>query len=111
MRRTILWLASACVVGSMFAVLTRANASGKHIDCVGTKRAIVVDTKAHRLALCEDGKSVETFDVRLGRNGVGKTREGDGKTPLGRYLLGEPRGSAKYTTFVPVGYPTEAQPR
>jgi murein L,D-transpeptidase YafK len=27
----------------------------------------------------------------LGRGGVGKTREGDGKTPIGVYPLGEPR--------------------
>lgn len=49
--------------------------------------------------------------MRLGKHGVGKEREGDGKTPIGRYALGAPRRSKAYATFIPVGYPTEEQRR
>jgi murein L,D-transpeptidase YafK len=81
------------------------------VDCAPFRASIVVDTSAHRLALCEGGKNVETFGVRLGKHGVGKEREGDGKTPLGRYPLGDPRSSVAYGTFIPIAYPTEAQRR
>lgn len=72
---------------------------------------IVVDTKAHSLVLCEGGKTSATFDVRLGRGGVGKTKEGDHKTPLGTYALGEPRKSQRFGTFIPIGFPTDEQRR
>ena len=87
---------------------TRARSAS--VVCPTASRAIVVvDTARHAMALCESGKTIETFSVRIGRHGTGKTREGDGKTPLGVYGLGEPRSSASYGTFVPVEYPTAEQ--
>jgi murein L,D-transpeptidase YafK len=53
--------------------------------------------------------TVGVYSVYLGRGGVGKRREGDGKVPLGRYKLGVPRASEKYGTFIPIGYPTDVQ--
>ena len=52
---------------------------------------------------------VETFGVHLGRAGTGKTRAGDGKTPIGTYPLGKPRASKRYGMFIPIGYPTAEQ--
>jgi hypothetical protein len=77
--------------------------------CVGADRRVVVDLAAHRLALCDGTTLVQAFSVRLGRGGVGKTREGDGKTPIGLYALGSPRPSQRYGTFIPIGYPTDEQ--
>jgi murein L,D-transpeptidase YafK len=68
-----------------------------------------VDLDEHQLTLCEQGKVVETFGVRLGRGGIGKTRSGDGKTPTGTYPLGTPRPSKRYGMFIPIGYPTADQ--
>jgi murein L,D-transpeptidase YafK len=68
-----------------------------------------VDTASHRLHLCEDHEATRSFDVRLGWGGVGKTTEGDQRTPLGEYPLGAARASMKYGTFVPIGYPTAEQ--
>ena len=80
------------------------------VDCKGVEApVVVVETASHTLALCEDGAAVQTYRVRLGKRGVGKTREGDEKTPLGRYSLGAPRGSTSFGTFVPIGYPTPVQ--
>jgi hypothetical protein len=70
---------------------------------------VVVDTSAHVLTLCEGGSAIAWYSVRVGKHGPGKTREGDGKTPLGRYALGEPYPSASYGTFVPIGYPRDDQ--
>ncbi len=38
-------------------------------------------------------------------------RWGDRRTPLGTYTLGAPRPSARWGTFIPVGYPTDEQRR
>ncbi len=78
-------------------------------ECGAADSRIIVDTSKHRLALCEQGSETAAFDVRLGRGGLGKRAEGDGKTPLGTYSLGTPRPSKRYGVFIPVGYPTPDQ--
>lgn len=83
-----------------------ARAAG---SCGAPDARIVVDTAAHRLALCDRDKETATFGVRIGSGGVGKSREGDDKTPLGVYPLGAPRSSQQYGTFIPIGYPTPEQ--
>jgi murein L,D-transpeptidase YafK len=77
--------------------------------CQGSDARVVVDLEDHKLALCDQTKVVESFGVRLGHSGVGKTRAGDGKTPIGTYPLGQPRASQRYGTFIPIGYPTAEQ--
>jgi murein L,D-transpeptidase YafK len=104
---TALLLAGTCA--ALAAVGTRARAVDSANICVGEDARVVVDLTRHTLALCEKQKATATFDVRLGRGGIGKTREGDGKTPIGTYALGEPRPSKRYGTFIPIGYPTDAQ--
>ncbi len=47
--------------------------------------------------------------VALGRGGLDKMREGDGRTPIGTYPLGAPRPSPRFGTFIPIGYPTPEQ--
>jgi murein L,D-transpeptidase YafK len=71
--------------------------------------SVLVGTQRHRLWLCEDGAPVNEYAVALGRGGTGKREEGDRKTPLGSYPLGTPRESARFHTFIPIGYPTEEQ--
>jgi murein L,D-transpeptidase YafK len=68
--------------------------------------AVLVRTRTHRLWLCEDGRANASFPVALGRAGIGKRLQGDNKTPLGTYALGNPRPSKLYGQFIPVGYPT-----
>ena len=70
---------------------------------------VLVYTAAHVLWMCDGIDANSSFDVRLGKGGVGKTREGDGKVPIGVYWLGSPRPSAKYGTFIEIGYPTQEQ--
>jgi L,D-peptidoglycan transpeptidase YkuD (ErfK/YbiS/YcfS/YnhG family) len=79
--------------------------------CAPRETAVVVDTRAHALHLCNAGKIDGTFAVALGIKGVGKERQGDNRTPLGSYGLGPPRASKSFHIFVPVGYPTPAQAR
>ena len=80
------------------------------LDCAAEPAAsLLVDTSLHTLALCEHGQPVEAFGVRLGKQGTGKTREGDEKTPLGRYALSAPSHSDRVGRFALVGYPTSEQ--
>lgn len=113
-RRVKLWILLAVLLASGLIVAANATrTTAQHpATCVSVDGVrVVVHTAEHRLVLCE-GESVHaTYSVRLGRGGVGKTREGDERTPLGTYSLGAPRASTSYGTFMAVGYPTADQRR
>jgi murein L,D-transpeptidase YafK len=94
---------------ALAALGTRRPTVEAHQLCEAPDARVVVDLKKHVLALCDNGATVESFAVRLGRGGVGKTREGDGKTPVGIYSLGAPRPSNRFGTFIPIDYPNEEQ--
>ena len=75
----------------------------------GQGASILIDTRARNLRLCKDGAEVAKFLVAIGRAGTPKHKQGDNKTPLGTFSLGQPRPSKKHKIFIPVGYPTRAQ--
>jgi hypothetical protein len=77
--------------------------------CPPRGTTIAVDTGSHDLWLCSDGTPEARFTVALGRGGIGKRRQGDERTPLGTYPVGEPRPSSLYGIFIPIGYPTPDQ--
>jgi murein L,D-transpeptidase YafK len=85
------------------------HAIGSADACRERGTTVLVLADAHRLKLCQDGSTVATHRVALGRGGVDKRREGDARTPLGTYPLGRPGRSSEFHRFIPVGYPTEAQ--
>jgi murein L,D-transpeptidase YafK len=103
-RSSLLLVAAGVLCFGARPSAARAQPACEHLDS-----RIVVELQAHRLVLCERGKVLESFEVRLGRGGVGKSRAGDGKTPIGTYPLGQPRASRRYGIFIPIGYPTAAQ--
>ena len=80
-------------------------------SCKGRGTSVVVNLEKHALSLCNGELAVREYPVAIGRGGIGKTREGDKKTPVGAYPLGTPRPSSKFGVFIPVGYPTAAQRR
>jgi murein L,D-transpeptidase YafK len=92
-------------------LLVASAAPSSSSPCGPNETSVVVDTRAHQLHLCRAGKIDGTFAVALGTRGAGKQREGDSRTPLGRYALGPPRASQQFHIFVPVHYPTPAQSR
>jgi murein L,D-transpeptidase YafK len=86
-----------------------ARTDSSNQSCAVDGDVVVVDTTAHALWLCSDHRAVAHFSVALGRGGLDKTREGDGRTPLGSYSLGEPRASHRFGIFIPIAYPTAEQ--
>ena len=77
--------------------------------CEGHKTAILVDTKQHKMWLCQENKPVGEYKVAIGKSGINKIKQGDNKTPLGEYALGIPRSSSRFGIFIPIGYPTQEQ--
>lgn len=93
---------------SLFLILATPFVSGHPCP---SERRVLVQLKAHRLWLCDGTEEPRKFPVAIGSGGIGKQREGDGRSPVGTYPLGEPRPSAKFGTFIPVGYPTAEERR
>ncbi len=78
--------------------------------CADRKTTVLADTDIQVIFLCKDGKTIADYDFSQGRDGVGKTTAKDGKTPLGKYALGNPGASVDgFKVFIPVGYPTLEQ--
>ena len=69
-----------------------------------TKPTIVVQTGRQFLMLCRDGNATSVFEVAFGSGGVGKSKQGDRKTPRGEYSV-SPINSPGYGRAVSVGYP------
>jgi murein L,D-transpeptidase YafK len=107
-RAVLAWLATACAW--LLAADARAPVRAEALNpCEGITNELRVDTALHVLRLCEDGRVAIEYPVSLGRGGVGKRKEGDRRTPLGRYSLAAPRPSSSFGTFVLLGYPTAQQ--
>ncbi len=80
------------------------------------KHAIVVDSRRSRLFLYENAggrpQFVADYYVSLGKNGIGKVREGDQKTPIGVYHVTGNLPRQKLTDFYgagafPINYPND----
>lgn len=94
----------------MAALLAACGVSAAPAPCADNAEPfIAVSTQQHRMWLCAGGVPEHEYRVRLGFGGVGKTKEGDGKVPLGNYALGAPRPSEKFKLFIPIAYPTAEQ--
>jgi murein L,D-transpeptidase YafK len=97
------------VLGALVLPWAAEATAPRASPCPPSGDAVVVVAASRELWLCERGVPAVRFAVALGRGGVGKRRQGDRRTPLGTYGLGTPRPSAKYGTFIPIGYPTPEQ--
>jgi len=65
-----------------------------------------VDKGRRRLAAFHHGRVLATYDVELGFAPVGhKTREGDGRTPEGRYVIDRRNPDSAYYLSLGISYP------
>ncbi len=76
--------------------------------CKSRSQELVYLSKSKSLVACLSEKAEWAMRVVIGTNGLGKTREGNRKSPLGTYWLGQPRHSSQFGIFIPVGYPNAA---
>jgi murein L,D-transpeptidase YafK len=98
-------------VAGLLLASSHAARGTDELECPSLDPTVVVSVAEHELRLCENGYPVASFPVSIGHKGAGKHDAHDGKTPLGAYALGTPRPSAKFGTFIPIGYPTDEQRR
>ena len=68
--------------------------------------SILILKKDHVLELLQGGKVIRTYKVALGRGGLApKEREGDGRTPEGRYMIDSRTAQSHYHKALHVSYP------
>jgi murein L,D-transpeptidase YafK len=107
MRRLLIGLAVlALLLGVLLAWANAAPAPlppGAHVD------RLVVIKGEHRLLLQQQGQTLASFEVALGRGGKGpKRREGDGRTPEGLYTIDFHNGSSAFYRALHISYPGRA---
>jgi murein L,D-transpeptidase YafK len=69
---------------------------------------VIVQKKEHTLTLLSHGKAVKTYRVALGGAPVGpKERQGDHKTPEGRYVLDRRNPNSQYYKSIHISYPND----
>lgn len=78
--------------------------------CAARETSLVGDLNNRILFTCESGQPTAAYPFAHGTDGFPKTREDDGKTPVGTYQVGTPRVSVDgFGIFIPILYPTEYQ--
>jgi len=76
---------------------------------IGPVDKVLVDKSAKKLWLMRDGQRVYEIDVSLGKNPKGqKLREGDQRTPEGRYRLDWRDAGTDFHRAILVSYPSKA---
>ena len=73
---------------------------------------VIIEKAARVLHLVQDGEVFRTFKIALGIRPVGdKLREGDFKTPEGRYLLDTRNPNSDFFLSIHISYPNSADRR
>jgi len=68
--------------------------------------SILILKKEHVLELLAGGKVIRSYKVALGTGGLApKEREGDGRTPEGRYVIDSRNAESQYHKALHVSYP------
>lgn len=67
---------------------------------------VLVQKKERKLQLIKNGKSYRTYNIRLGSNPTGhKQKQGDERTPEGKYVLDSRDENSKYYKSIHISYP------
>lgn len=69
---------------------------------------VVVNKSKRELLLLREGKLTRSYKIALGRNPEGpKTRQGDRKTPEGRYVINGRNAASAFHRSLRISYPNE----
>src|SRR5262245_15876388 len=95
-------------VFGMAALLGSATAEEQALTGPDRADYVVVDKSDRKIYLYKPGRVVREFDVSLGQMPNGpKQREGDFRTPEGKYLLDERNVNSDFFLSIHVSYPNE----
>jgi murein L,D-transpeptidase YafK len=97
--------------GTVIAVLVTASslsAAGQSLPVGGVADRIVIEKAARTLALYRGDRLLKTYRVALGPNAKGaKERQGDGRTPEGRYIVDSRKRDGAFHRALHISYPNE----
>lgn len=72
----------------------------------GTVDLVLIEKSARRLSLIRDGQTVRTYRIALGFAPEGdKARQGDGRTPEGRFTIDRRNDRSAFTLSLGLDYP------
>lgn len=109
MKRRLAIAASIAILASAVGLVFFSPRSDANPPVVRIDR-IRVDKSEHRMTVFANGSAVRTFQVAIGRGGLGpKVRQGDGRVPEGNYLINGRNPQSAYHLSLRIGYPTPAQ--
>src|ERR1051325_6900153 len=103
-------LGKACLLCFLIAAIAGASA---HLnlhplpqDTIADR--VLLEKSARRLSLLQSGRTLKTYRVALGRVPVGgKEREGDQRTPEGRYLIDFHKRDSDFHLALHISYPEQ----
>lgn len=95
---------AACGVGEpRYRVISRAALG---LEGVPDAEQILIMKSRRKLYLLNDGKAFRSYDIGLGFAPTGaKTREGDGRTPEGSYLIDRRNPKSAFYLSLGISYP------
>lgn len=75
----------------------------------GTADLVVVEKAARRLTLYRAGEEISSYRIALGFDPIGdKERQGDGRTPEGRYVIDHKNPHSRFHLSLRVSYPSSS---
>ena len=94
------------IVAALLLVALPASVFATSDELRAADQVLVVKSE-HRLYLIKDGQPYRSYKVALGLNPIGhKEREGDFRTPEGRYLLDARNASSDFFLSIHLSYPS-----
>lgn len=94
-------------VAVALASLGPATPAAAGVEAAGKADKVVVLKSERRLLLLRQGQVLHAFRVALGRNPKGhKVRQGDGRTPEGRYVLDWRNERSRFYRSIHISYPS-----
>lgn len=100
------------LVAGILALALATLGAAELTDASSTIDLVKVDKSDRLLSLFSRGKVVAKFHVALGRNPIGhKQREGDRRTPEGRYVLDFRKRDSAFFRAIHISYPNRTDVR
>jgi murein L,D-transpeptidase YafK len=94
------------IVTALFANAIVGHSSPDKLPQPEKADSILILKKEHTLELLSAGKVIRTHKVALGRGGLApKQREGDDRTPEGRYVIDSKNAKSSFYRALHVSYP------
>lgn len=107
MRRKTIFIFCILLAGAIIAHLWCGP--GLVFSAVAKADKVVVIKNKRILMLLKDGEIFKTYKVALGKQPTGhKIRQGDRRTPEGRYVLDSRNPRSKYHLAIHISYPNES---